>query len=65
MRRECSPRLALVKPLIRFGGWMTVANVINPIMVQMDRFLIGALLSTAAVAYYTTPYYYSVKIRDL
>ena len=57
MRPEDSPlRATLVKPLVRFGGWMTVANVINPIMVQMDRFLIGALLSTAAVAYYTTPY---------
>jgi O-antigen/teichoic acid export membrane protein len=56
MRQGFAPRLALVGPLVRFGGWMTVANVINPIMVQMDRFLIGALLSTAAVAYYTTPY---------
>jgi O-antigen/teichoic acid export membrane protein len=56
MRRGFALRLALVGPLVRFGGWMTVANVINPIMVQMDRFLIGALLSTAAVAYYTTPY---------
>jgi O-antigen/teichoic acid export membrane protein len=25
-------------------------------MVQMDRFFVGALISTAAVAYYTTPY---------
>jgi O-antigen/teichoic acid export membrane protein len=56
MGRRLAPRLELIGPLLRFGGWMTVANVINPIMVQMDRFLIGALLSTAAVAYYTTPY---------
>jgi O-antigen/teichoic acid export membrane protein len=56
MGRRFTPRLELVGPLVRFGGWMTVANVINPIMVQMDRFLIGALVSTAAVAYYTTPY---------
>jgi O-antigen/teichoic acid export membrane protein len=35
---------------------MTVANIINPIMVQMDRFLIGGVLSAAAVAYYTTPF---------
>jgi O-antigen/teichoic acid export membrane protein len=56
MHGRPAPRLALVGPLVKFGGWMTVANVINPIMVQLDRFLIGALLSTAAVAYYTTPY---------
>jgi O-antigen/teichoic acid export membrane protein len=56
IRWRFAPRLELIGPLVRFGGWMTVANIINPIMVQMDRFLIGALLSTAAVAYYTTPY---------
>ena len=42
--------------MMRFGGWMTAVNVINPLMVQMDRFFVGAMVSTAAVAYYTTPY---------
>lgn len=42
--------------LLRFGGWMTVSNVIGPLMVNMDRFVIGAVLSLSAVAYYTTPY---------
>lgn len=49
-------RAELVRPLITFGGWMTLCNIINPLMVQMDRFVIGAFISTAAVAYYTTPY---------
>lgn len=35
---------------------MTVTNVVSPIMVNLDRFLIGALISMAAVAYYVTPY---------
>jgi O-antigen/teichoic acid export membrane protein len=43
-------------PLLRFGGWMTVTNVIGPLMVTLDRFLIGALVSMTAVAYYATPY---------
>ncbi len=46
----------LVRPLITFGSWMTVSNIISPLMVYFDRFLIGALLSMAAVAYYATPY---------
>jgi O-antigen/teichoic acid export membrane protein len=41
--------------LLRFGGWMTVTNVISPLLVYLDRFFIGALLSIAAVAYYATP----------
>ncbi len=42
--------------LLRFGGWMTVTNVVGPLMVYFDRFLIGGMLSIAAVAYYSTPY---------
>ena len=47
-------RRSVVAPLIKFGGWMTVSNVIGPLMVYADRFLIGGLLSVSAVAYYTT-----------
>jgi O-antigen/teichoic acid export membrane protein len=43
-------------PLLRFGGWMTVSNVVSPLMVTLDRFLIGAMVSLAAVAYYVTPF---------
>jgi O-antigen/teichoic acid export membrane protein len=35
---------------------MTVSNVVSPLMVTLDRFLIGALVSVTAVAYYATPY---------
>lgn len=45
-----------VKPLITFGGWMTVSNVVAPLMNYMDRFIIGYLLTVSAVAYYTTSY---------
>jgi O-antigen/teichoic acid export membrane protein len=49
-------------PLLRFGGWMTVSNVVGPLMVTLDRFLIGALVSMTAVAYYATPYEVITKI---
>lgn len=41
--------------ILRFGGWMTVTNVISPILVYLDRFFIGSLLSVSAVAFYATP----------
>lgn len=47
---------AVLGELFRFGGWVTVSNVLGPIMVYLDRFLIAALVTIAAVAYYTTPY---------
>jgi len=46
---------SFVLPLFRFGGWMTVNNLVGPLMFYLDRFLVGALLSVSAVAYYTTP----------
>jgi len=52
----------LISPLISFGGWMTVSNIVGPVMVYMDRFLIGAIISMAAVAYYTTPYEIVTKL---
>jgi len=46
----------LLGPLVCFGGWLTVTNIIGPLMAYLDRFLVGALLSVSAVAYYVTPY---------
>jgi O-antigen/teichoic acid export membrane protein len=45
-----------VRPLLHFGGWMTVTGVVSPLMVTLDRFLIGALVSVTAIAYYATPF---------
>lgn len=47
---------SLIRPLVVFGGWMTVSNVISPILVYVDRFVLGALISTSAIAYYTAPF---------
>jgi O-antigen/teichoic acid export membrane protein len=43
-------------PLLSFGGWVTASNLVNPILLSMDRLLIGALLSVAMVGYYTAPF---------
>jgi len=53
---------AAAGPLLRFGGWMTVSNIVSPLMVTSDRFLIGALVSMTAVAYYATPYELVTKL---
>jgi len=41
--------------LFRFGGWMTLSNIISPMMVMGDRFFIGNIVGAGAVAYYTIP----------
>lgn len=45
----------LLKPLCISGGWLTVSNIISPFMGYVDRFIIGAIVSASAVAYYATP----------
>jgi O-antigen/teichoic acid export membrane protein len=62
LRRVSRLRVADVVPLLRLGGWMTVTNVVGPLMVYLDRFLIGGLLSLSAVAYYATPYEMVTKL---
>ena len=46
------PRLA---ELFREGGWLTVSNVVGPMMVTFDRFAIAAIVSLAAASYYFVP----------
>ncbi len=62
LRHRIAIKGALVGPLLRFGSWMTVTNIVGPLMLYLDRFLIGALASMTAVAYYTTPYEVVTKI---
>ncbi|MGB9071632.1 MAG: flippase [Terriglobales bacterium] len=50
-----SPRGAPLHEMFSFGTWMTVSNLISPIMVSLDRFMIAAVLSVTAVTYYATP----------
>jgi O-antigen/teichoic acid export membrane protein len=56
LRHRFAFKWSLLRPLFTFGGWMTVSNIVSPMMVYVDRFLIGSILSIAAVAYYATPY---------
>jgi len=49
-------RRSLLRPLLTFGGWVTATNVTNAFMVAADRFLVGAVASITAVAYFGTPY---------
>jgi O-antigen/teichoic acid export membrane protein len=62
LRYSIAVRRALIWPLVNFGGWMTVTNIVSPLMVYMDRFIIGAVLSMTAVSYYATPYEVVTKL---
>ena len=44
-----------LRKLFSFGAWMTVSNVIGPLMVTADRFIISAILGANVVAFYSIP----------
>jgi O-antigen/teichoic acid export membrane protein len=44
------------RALLGFGSWLTVSNIVGPLMVYLDRFVIGSLISISAVAYYAAPF---------
>lgn len=44
------------KGLLTFGGWMMVSNLVSPLMVFADRFVISASAFASSLAYYTTPF---------
>lgn len=62
LRTNISLNKVVIKQLFSFGGWMTITNVVGPLMIYLDRFLIGALVSVTAVAYYVTPYEVVTKL---
>ncbi len=43
------------QPLFSFGGWIFLHNIAATILIQLDRFLVGALLTVTAVTFYTVP----------
>ena len=55
----------LVRSLLGFGGWVAISGAVGPILIYIDQFLIGAVLSIAAVGFYTPPFTIANKLGIL
>jgi O-antigen/teichoic acid export membrane protein len=53
---------SIAKQMLNFGGWLTVSNIVGPIMLYADRFFIASMISVSDVAFYTTPYEIIIKL---
>lgn len=51
-----------MRELLSFGIWMTMSNVVSPLMVVADRFIISSMLGASVVAYYTVPSDFLIRI---
>lgn len=45
-----------MRQMFGYGAWLTVSNLVGPLLLYLDRFVIGAVATLAAVAFYTAPY---------
>ncbi|MBY7302041.1 flippase [Escherichia marmotae] len=46
---------SIAKRLLKYGGWITVSNVVSPLMAYLDRFFISNIMGASNVAFYTAP----------
>lgn len=54
-----------VRELLAFGGWVAVSNAVSPVLVYVDRLVVGFLLGAAALGYYTAPFEASLRLLVL
>lgn len=46
---------SMIQPLFQYTGWISLSNILLPILGYADRFLIVLFMTMDDVAYYTTP----------
>jgi O-antigen/teichoic acid export membrane protein len=46
----------LARQLLSFGGWMTVSNIVAPLLLYIGRLALAVAVSAEAVGYFSTPY---------
>lgn len=51
--------------LLRFGGWLSVSNLVGPLMAYADRFYLASIFPPALVAAYTVPYDAVLRVMTL
>lgn len=42
--------------LLRYGSWVSVSNIISPLLVSLDQVVLAAVLGVASVTYYAVPF---------
>lgn len=54
--RPARLRPQLLRPVLALAGWMAISTGVAALIIYLDRFAIGALLTMSALAFYVTPF---------
>lgn len=50
-----TPDRSAFSELFSFGAWVTVSNIVSPLMSQLDKLVVGSLLAVAVLPFYSVP----------
>jgi O-antigen/teichoic acid export membrane protein len=64
-KKQLRIKTAEIKPLLGFGGWVTLTGMISPLLTVFDRMVIGTVAGMGAVSAYTIPYNLVMRIAAL
>jgi O-antigen/teichoic acid export membrane protein len=65
LRYSSGPRRRFIKPLFSYGAWVTLTNLLSPLLSTADRLLISGTIGAQAVAYYQVPFNLAMRARIL
>ncbi|MBI4502340.1 MAG: flippase [Gemmatimonadetes bacterium] len=65
LTRPLGTRLSALRALLSFGAWITVSNVLSPLVDQLDRLLLGTFAGVDSVGFYTAPQEAVLRTRIL
>lgn len=65
LNHDIRVRHELIPKLLGFGGWVSVSNVATLVMHTSDRFVLAAMTSMSAVAFYMVPYRVLQRLRGV
>ena len=52
-------------PLVTFGGWISISNLLDPLFFTSDRLILGAVVSMNAVTYYAYAVRHGESFRSI
>jgi O-antigen/teichoic acid export membrane protein len=62
MLRNVRLNVSYISMFLIFGGWITISSIVGPLMLYLDRFLIGSIISITSVAYYATSHEIIIRL---
>lgn len=62
VRRQLHWQRAELRALFVFGGWITLGNILGPLLSYTDHFVISATVALSLLAYYSVPYQMTIRI---